>query len=64
MNPDQIITVVTSVLLALLGYLVGYISAIRREQIVKETGFEDAVPSRCLSPIGKRWQPAGAPPGG
>lgn len=35
MKPDQIVTVLTSVVLALFGWLVGYISTIRRDRLSK-----------------------------
>ena len=35
MKPDQIVTVLKSVLLALLGWLIGYISTIRRDRLSK-----------------------------
>jgi hypothetical protein len=61
MKPDQIITILASALLALLGWLVGYIATIRRDRLSKRRDLRtqyllDAY--RRLEGAGNRRQPS------
>ena len=61
MNPDQIITALVSALLALLGWVVGYVATIRRDRLSKRRDLRtqyllDAY--RRLEAAGNRREPS------